>query len=142
VKGFWNRGRTGDVEATLRRSRPQPSDEFVTSLAEHVDVRRRSTRRGMRLALAGALTVALLAALAPVGALGYASGAAKGVVNAAARVASVHARSTVASSPSSDQYHHVKKCKKGTKRKGNKCVKVKSGAKGQRISRRGPRFTG
>lgn len=131
-----------DVEATLRRSRPEPSDEFVTSLAERVRVRGRRARTGMRVALAGALTVALLAALAPVGALGYASSAAKGVVSAATRVASVHTRSTAANSPSSDQYHHKKKCRKGTKRKGNKCVKIKRGAKGKRVSRRGPRFTG
>lgn len=142
MKAFWNRGRMDDVEATLRRSRPEPSDEFVTSLAERVRVRGRRARTGMRVALAGALTVALLAALAPVGALGYASSAAKGVVNAATRVASVHTRSTAANSPSSDQYHHKKKCRKGTKRKGNKCVKIKRGAKGKRVSRRGPRFTG
>lgn len=142
MKSFWNRGRSYDVENALRRNKPQPRDEFVTSLAEHVRGERRRARSGLRVALAGVMTVALLAALAPVGALGYASSAAKGVVNAASRVAATHAQPTVVHSPARDQYKKPKKCKKGTKRKGNKCVKVKKSAKGARVSRRGPRFTG
>jgi hypothetical protein len=130
------------VEAALRRNRPEPRDEFVTSLAEHVRSEPRRARTGLRVAVAGVLTIAMLAALAPVGALGYASSAAKGVVSAAARVAAVRAKPTMVSSPARDQYKKPKTCPKKTKRKGKKCVKVKKSAKGARIGRRGPRFTG
>jgi hypothetical protein len=82
-----------------------------------------------------------LAALAPVCALGAAGSAGKGVVNAASRVLGTHSRPTAKHSPAQDQYVR-KSCPKGTKRKGKKCLKVKKKAKGARISRRGPRFTG
>jgi hypothetical protein len=81
-----------------------------------------------------------LAALAPVGALGAAGSATQGVVNAASHVLGTHSRPTASYSPAKDQYN--KACPKGTKRKGKKCLKVKKKAKGARISRRGPRFTG
>jgi hypothetical protein len=140
VKSFWSRRRSFDIEGELRERRPEPRSEFVTSLSERVRTSPRATRGGVRLALAGALTVALLAALAPVGALGSASSAAKGVVNAATRVVGTHARPAAANSPAQDQYK--KKCPKGTKKKGKRCVKVKKKAKGARVSRKGPRFTG
>jgi hypothetical protein len=143
VKSFWSRRRSFDVEAELRRNKPEPRSEFVTSLAEHVRTERRPTRAGMRVAIAGALTVALLAALAPVGALGSAGSAAKGIVNAATRVVATHARPVATQTPAASQYpKKKKKCPKGTKRHGQKCVKVKKKAKGARVSRRGPRFTG
>jgi hypothetical protein len=140
VKSFWSRRRAFDVEGELREQRPEPRSEFVASLAEQVRTERRPARAGVRVALAGALTVGLLAALAPVGALGSASSAAKGVVSAATRVVGTHDRHATASSPAQDQYK--KKCPKGTKKKGKRCVKVKKKAKGARVSRRGPRFTG
>jgi hypothetical protein len=143
MKSFWNRGRSYDVEAALRGARPEPRDEFLTSLSAHVRAERRSARQGFRVALAGVLTIGLLAALAPVGAFGYASSAAKGIVNAAARVVSVQARPAATKTPAQDQYLiKKKKCKKGTTRRGNKCVKVSKGTKGARVSRRGPHFTG
>ena len=142
MKAFWNRGRAYDVESALRSNQPEPRDEFVTSLAERVRGERRAARGGFRVALAGIMTIALLAALAPVGALGYASSAAKGIVNAASRVVEVQAQRAAVATPASDQYRHKKVCKKGTKRRGNKCVKVKKAAKGARVARRGPRFTG
>jgi predicted lysophospholipase L1 biosynthesis ABC-type transport system permease subunit len=141
VKSFWSRRRSYEVEGELRAQRPEPRSEFVTSLAEHVRSSRRPARAGIRVALAGALTVALLAALAPVGALGSASSAAKGVVSAAARVVGTHDRQATANSPAQDQYKK-KKCPKGTKKKGKRCVKVKKKAKGARVARKGPRFTG
>jgi hypothetical protein len=140
VKSFWSRRRSFDVESALRQNRPEPRSEFGTSLAKHVRTERRAARAGVRVALAGALTVALLAALAPVGALGSASSAAGGLVSAAARVVGTHDRQTAANSPAQDQYK--KKCPKGTKKKGKRCIKVKKKAKGARVSRRGPRFTG
>jgi hypothetical protein len=145
MKSFWNRGRSYDVEAALRGARPEPRDEFLTSLSAHVRAERRSARKGFRVALAGVLTIGLLAALAPVGAFGYASSAAKGIVSAAARVVSVQTRPAATKTPAQDQYGHLtqpKKCKKGTKRIGKKCVKVSKGTKGARVSRRGPHFTG
>jgi hypothetical protein len=141
VKSFWSRKRSYEVEAGLRENRPEPRDEFVTSLAEHVRAERRSMRPRARLAVAGALTVALLATLAPVGALGSAGSAAKGLVNAATSVVGTHARPTAKRTPAQSQYKK-KKCPKNTKRKGTKCVKVKKKTKGARVSRRGPRFTG
>jgi hypothetical protein len=93
-------------------------------------------------ALAGALTVALLAALAPVGALGSAGSAAKGIVNAATRVVATHTRPVATQTPAANQYNKKKKCPKGTKKKGTKCIKAKKATKGARVSRRGPRFTG
>lgn len=141
MKSFWSRRRSFDVEGELRHNRPEPRSEFVTNLAAHVRTQRRTARAGLRVALAGALTVALLAALAPVGALGSATSAAEGLVSVATRVAGTHSRPTAANSPAQNQYKK-KKCPKGTKRKASKCVKVKKKAKGARVSRRGPRFTG
>ena len=144
MKSFWNRGRSYGLEAALRRSRPEPREEFLTSLSAHVRSERRSARTGFRVALAGLLTIGLLAALAPVGAFGYASSAAKGIVNAASRVVAVQTRQAAPNTAARDQYPRPgkKKCRKGTKRHGNKCVKVSSRAKGARVSRRGPHFTG
>jgi hypothetical protein len=143
VKSFWSRRRSYDVEGELRANRPEPRSEFVTSLAEHVRTDRRRARGGVRVALAGALSVALLAALAPVGALGSANNAAKGLVSAAAHVVGTHSRPTAKSSPAQDQYKKKKKnCPRGTKKKGNRCIKVKKKAKGARVKRSGPRFTG
>jgi hypothetical protein len=142
VKSFWSRRRSYDVEGELRANRPEPRSEFVTSLAEHVRTERRRSRAGVRVALAGALTVALLAALAPVGALGSANNAAKGLVTAASHVVGTHSRPTGKSTPARDQYKKKTNCPRGTKKKGKRCIKVKKKTKGARAARRGPRFTG
>jgi hypothetical protein len=142
VKSFWSRQRSFDVEEQLRRNKPEPRSDFVANLAEHVRTDRRTSRGGMRVALAGALTVALLAALAPVGALGSAGSAAKGIVNAATRVVATHARPVASHTPALNQYSKKKSCPKGTKKKGAKCIKKAKGTKAARVSRRGPRFTG
>jgi len=141
VKPFWSRHKSLGLEAELRKNKPEPRSEFVTSLAKHVRTERPTAR--VRLALAGALSVALLAALAPVGALGSAGSAAKGIANTAARVLETHARPVAQHTPAANQYKKKKKvCPKGTKRHGTKCVKVKKGVKGARVTRRGPHFTG
>jgi hypothetical protein len=143
MRSFWSRQRSFDVEEALRRDKPQPRTEFVAHLAEHVRTHRRIAGTGLRVALAGALTVALLAALAPVGALGSASSAAKSMVNAASRVAATQTRPVARQTPAANQYRKAKKCPKGTKKKGSKCIKAKRAVKGVRVSRRGsPRFTG
>ena len=142
MKSFWSRPRSFNVEDELRRNKPEPRSEFVANLAEHVRSDRRQVRAGVRVAFAGALTVALLAALAPVGALGSAGSAAKGIVSAATRVVATHTRSVATHTPAANQYNKKKKCPKGTKKKGTKCIKAKKATKGARVSRRGPRFTG
>ena len=142
MKSFWSRESSPDIEERLRRNTPEPRSDFVVHLAERVRSERRTARAGLRVALAGALTVALLAALAPVGALGSAGSAAEGIVSAAARVVATHTRPVAGQTPAANQYNKKKKCPKGTKKKGAKCVKVKRAAKGARVSRRGPRFTG
>ena len=143
MKSFWSRQRSFDVEEALRRNKPEPRTDFVAHLAEHVRTDRRTTRAGLRVALAGALTVALLAALAPVGALGSAGSAAKSMVNAASRVAATQTRPVARQTPAANQYNKKKKCPKGTKKKGSKCIKAKRAVKGVRVSRPGgPHFTG
>ena len=142
MKSFWSRGRSYDLEARLRADKPEPSSEFVTSLAERVRTEPRPARGGVRVAFAGALTVVLLGALAPVGALGSAGGAAKGLVSAAAHAVGTHAQPTAGNSPAHNQYVRKHKCPTGTKKKGKRCIKVKKKAKGARVARRGPRFTG
>jgi len=140
VKPFWSRRRSLDLEAELLKNKPEPRSEFVTSLAKHVRTERPTAR--VRIALAGALSVALLAALAPVGALGSAGSAVKGLTNAATRVLATHARPVAQNTPAANQYKKKKKvCPKGTKRHGTKCVKVKRAVKGVRVHR-GPHFTG
>lgn len=142
MKSFWNRRRSFDIEGELRQNRPEPRSEFVTSLATEIRSRRRTARPRARVALAGALSVALLAALAPVGALGSASSAAKGIVSVATRVAGTQAAPNRAKSTAAQDQYRPKKCPKGTKKKGQRCIKVKKKAKHARVSRRGPRFTG
>jgi hypothetical protein len=142
VKSFWSRQRSFDVEEELRRHKPEPRSDFVTHLAEHVRTDSRTARGGLRIALAGAVTVALLAALAPVGALGSAGSAAKGIVNAATRVVATQARPVASHTPAGNQYNKKKACPKGTKKYGLKCIKAKRATKGARVSRRGPHFTG
>jgi hypothetical protein len=142
VKPFGSRQRSFNIEDELRRARPEPRSEFVVSLAERLRAQRRGARSGLRVALAGALTTALLAALAPVGALGSAGSAAERLVNAATRVAATHTRPVASQTPAANQYKKKKKCPKGTKKKGTKCVKAKHGVKGARVRHRGPHFTG
>jgi hypothetical protein len=141
VKPFRSRHKSFDIEEELRRARPEPRSEFVATLAERLRAQPRRARVGLRVGLAGALTAALLAALAPVGALGAAGSAAEGLVQAATRAAATHARPQASQSPAATQYKKKKKCPKGTKKKGPKCVKAKHGVKGAR-RHRGPHFTG
>jgi hypothetical protein len=142
VKPFWSRQKSFNIEDELRRARPQPPSEFVLTLAERLRATRRRGRLGLRVAVAGVLTTALLAALAPVGALGSAGSAIDGLVNAATRAAATHTRPLAGQTPAANQYKKKKKCPKGTKKKGTKCVKAKSGVKGARVRHRGPHFTG
>lgn len=142
MRRFRRRYESSDIEEELRQARPEPRSEFLVSLAERVRAQQRGARPGLRIALAGALTVALLAALAPVGALGSAGSAVGAMVNAATHVAATHTRPVASHTPAANQYNKKKKCPKGTKKKGTKCVKAKRATKGARVRRHGPHFTG
>ncbi len=142
MKSFWSRRRSLDIETELRQNRPEPRSEFVASVAEDVRSRRHARRAGVRVALAGVLTVVMFAALAPVGAFGSATSAATGLVSAAARVVGAQAGPTSAKGTAAHDQYKPKRCPSGTKRKGKRCVKVTKKAKGASVARRGPRFTG
>ena len=62
----------------LERERPQPSDDFLASIADRVTPTRARHGSGWRLAVVGALTMLLASALALTGGLGYAANAVKG----------------------------------------------------------------
>jgi hypothetical protein len=67
--------RQSDLEASLRKSRAQPREEFVQSLADHVDDMKRPVHRTAwsRLAFAGAASTMILGMFASFGGLGYAA---------------------------------------------------------------------
>src|SRR5213592_3619770 len=66
--------RPSDLEATLRKSRAEPREEFVQSLADHVDAKRPVHRTAWsRLAFAGAASTMILGMFASFGGLGYAA---------------------------------------------------------------------
>lgn len=145
MTSFWNRRRRSfDLEGELRKGRPEARDEFVASVADRVRGERR-VFRSARLAIAVALTIAMLVALAPVGAFGFGASAVNEVAKTAARVAAAPAARHVLKGTAAQTQYPGKKCPKGTKRKGNKCVKVKKPPKkkkGARVKKRGPSFTG
>jgi hypothetical protein len=66
--------RPSDLEATLRKSRAEPREEFVQSLADQVDAARPASRTAWsRLAFAGAASTMILGMFASFGGLGYAA---------------------------------------------------------------------
>jgi hypothetical protein len=95
-----------DLEAELRRSRPQPQPEFLALLADRVGSRqRRATRPALRLAVAGGLTAVLLIALAAVGGLGAAAAGVKAAATAVSGVATAQKKPHVIKlSAAGDQY--------------------------------------
>jgi hypothetical protein len=62
----------------LERERPQPSDDFLATIADRVTPTRARHGSGWRLAVVGALTMLLASALALTGGIGYAANAVKG----------------------------------------------------------------
>ena len=135
MSSFWKRNDDG-LEGELRHNRPEPRDEFVASVAERVQPRRKSYR-GVRVGLAAALSMGMLAVLAPIGAAGSVGGAAVGLVSAASHALGPAAKSSASkgTSPASAQYTK-KKHKKPPKRH------VKKHSKAGVRAHRGPRFTG
>jgi hypothetical protein len=88
VTRFWKRDRESrDLEAMLRSSRPEPSDDLLAGIADRIRADRPSRRVGrLRVAFAAGLSVAILTALASVGGLGYAAAGAERAAEAAKKV--------------------------------------------------------
>jgi hypothetical protein len=66
-------GTERDLGKRLRADRPAPSSDLVNSITSRFESRTESTRRGLRIGFAGALTAAALGALAAVGGVSYAA---------------------------------------------------------------------
>jgi hypothetical protein len=106
-----------DVEAELKKNRPQPRSDFLSALADRVESRAPGHARG-RLALAGALSVAMLATFALLGGIGYAASAVSavaqvtkvarivGVTHSAKAPASIFAARSTGARPSSQHDEH------------------------------------
>jgi hypothetical protein len=75
VKRF-RQGEHHDVEAELRRYRPEPRPAFLATLSDDLHERMRRPRTVRRAALVTAFTVAVLSLFATFGGIGYASSAA------------------------------------------------------------------
>jgi hypothetical protein len=100
VSDSW-RGLRLDLERELRRSRPQPSWDFIRALT--LELGGRHGRRGSwRLAFVAGLTVVMLGAIASMGGIGKAATAVKSVVNTVSGGGGV---TVIHRSPAHDQYH-------------------------------------
>jgi hypothetical protein len=75
VKRFWQ-GEHDDVEAKLRKYRPEPRQAFLASLGANLHERMRRPRVARRAALVTGVTVGMLTVFAAFGGIGYASSAA------------------------------------------------------------------
>jgi hypothetical protein len=132
-----------DIEAELSAARPEPSREYVYSLARRI--RRQSRRPGVaafRLALAGALAAAMLVAVALTGGMTYGASAGRHAaaavtrVFAAGRPASHRSTPPTARSAAGDEYEPGElKCPKGYKK-----VKIEARDDGEKTKAK-PTFT-
>jgi hypothetical protein len=75
VKRFWQ-GEHHELEAELRKHRPEPRSAFLAALSADLHDRMRRPKAARRAAFVTALSVAMLAVFAAFGGLGYASSAA------------------------------------------------------------------
>jgi hypothetical protein len=98
--------RPSDLEATLRKSRAEPREEFVQSLAEQVEAKPPVHRTAWsRLAFAGAASTMILGMFASFGGVGYASGGATSAYSVVKKAVVEHKLSVdVRKSSASDQY--------------------------------------
>ena len=78
--------RGDDLKRQLRRHRPQPRAEFLSSMVDRVGRERRSTGPRLRLGFAGALTAMVVVSLGAFGGLGYAASAVGSVANVVTKV--------------------------------------------------------
>jgi hypothetical protein len=80
VKRFWQ-DENHDVEAELRKYRPEPGPTFLAALSEGLQERMRRPKSARRAALVAALTVGMLTVFATFGGIGYASSAAGNAIH-------------------------------------------------------------
>ena len=86
---FWKRGEDQSVEELLRTNRPQPRDEFASSLLSRISATpRRVTASPRRVGLALALTVAALAVASVLGGISAASAGVGSIFHVAAQAVS------------------------------------------------------
>ena len=81
MKRFWQ-SEHHDVEAELRKYRPEPRRAFLASLSADLHERMRRPHVARRAALVTGLTVGMLAVFAAFGGIGYASSAAGHAIHA------------------------------------------------------------
>ena len=100
--------RQSDLEATLRKNRAEPREEFLQSLADHVDAKRPVHRTALsRLAFAGAASTMILGMFASFGGVGYAAGGASSAYSVVKKAVVDHKLSVdVHKSSASAQYGH------------------------------------
>jgi hypothetical protein len=104
VSRLWKERKSFDLERELRSARPEPRRHFVESLVAEMRGRT-SSRKSLRLAFAGGLTVVLFTALAAVGGIGYAAAAPARAVQAVVSVVKSDSGATlIQQSPACDQY--------------------------------------
>lgn len=94
---FWKRGEDRSIEQLLRANRPEPSDEFASSILNQIadapaSATPRRTRSPQRLALALVVTVALIGLAGVLGGISAASAGLGGIAHVA--------KNAVAPSPS------------------------------------------
>lgn len=68
----------GDLDRRLRRERPEPRDEFVSSVAHRLTSAPTPRRAGLRIAFAGGFTALLVCGFAVTGGISYAANAVHG----------------------------------------------------------------
>jgi hypothetical protein len=100
VKDSWRQQRKGvDVETELRKSRPEPRQDFVYALTS--EIRGHRGRRGsLRLVFVGGLTALMLAAVASTGGIAKAASAVQAVVT----TVTGNSATVIQHSPANDQY--------------------------------------
>jgi hypothetical protein len=105
MKRRFRRDSTGWVEHELRRSRPEPRDDFVRELSGLIEAEvRRRPARGLRAAFVGSLASLMVVSLAAVGGMGYAASAAKSVARSAESVVAPKATLTPRQTAAAAQY--------------------------------------
>jgi hypothetical protein len=127
---FWKR-ESGDLEAMLRSSRPEPSGDFVTGLADRIRASRPRPRLDrVRIAFAGGLSLMVLAALASVGAVGYATAGAERAILVAGKAVGKNGggQTTAQNNASKNQYKTTICHRTGSKKKPYQEITVSNNA--------------
>ncbi len=120
MKSFRPRDDERDLESRLRTARPEPHDDLVARLSEHVAEERRYRPGGrLRLGLAMAVTALMAVPFVAFGGAGYAAAAAKQAVESVAPSTSERGDEEPSEqrrehrekpTPAEDQYSNGKQC--------------------------------